>query len=802
MKHLPVLAALLLSTAPLFAGELTKASVHTTITPIVAQAGYGDIARNVVKILERRHLSQKPFDDEMSKKAFRNLLDAIDYDRILLTDEDLKPFASRITQIDDELKAGNVSLGYELINIIRKKFNERYQFIQRSFDKPFDFTVDESYQWRRKEAKRPATRAEQERLWHLDLKNEMLAIKLGKQLDAEEALPADPKAKLTIEIDAAGIYSIGDKTFDIETLALIFAKIAKERPTQPVVILADKAAPLSTLPSLLKTCQDLGVNAITTSIKPADAQAAKVDPIQANEAAELAKTPQERILKRYRAARNAFAEMDSETVLQLYLTAASTAYDPHTNYLSPMTLEDFTMHMNLTLCGIGATLQYDDGLIKIVEVMDGGPAGRDMRKNRLVVGDRIIGVGQGDGPIENIMHKPLNRSIRKIRGPKGSKVILKVIPASDKSGLSTKTIDLVRDEIKLEEQAVSGHIKEFKLPNSGTRRFGYAKIPTFYASMGEPPTSSKFRSVTADLVKQIADFNAKRVDGMILDLRNNGGGSLIEAIQMTSLFVCGPVVRIKDAWRSQTLSAPRIDDSVAFRKPLIVLINRNSASASEIVAGALKDYGRAIIVGDSHTHGKGTVQDVTSLDGKNSGSEKITTASFYRINGSSTQLKGVSADIVIPSVFDAFNRGEDTLKDAFPWTEITPAFYEKISDMKPVITQLKPKSQARLLADKDFKEAQAMIAFIKKLEGETTITLEQNKRLITMKAERKIRKIQEDLLNDSRKKEEAKAKEAKHDFVLRESYMILNDYLNLNDKTRDPFETNGNLGNRLMNLIK
>ncbi|MBR4318152.1 MAG: carboxy terminal-processing peptidase, partial [Kiritimatiellae bacterium] len=627
-------------------------------------AEYPEISRRVVYQLNTTHLSGERFDDRLSAIAWTNLVDALDYDHTLLTKEELAKFESYKTQIDDLVSKGNLAFGYELVSLVRDRILERCALAEKTLkqEKPFDFTKNEQYQWKRRKAERPANRKEQEALWHATLKNEYLALTLAKEFDAEEA---KTKAKEDKEEDKPD-YSEEDDL------------------SQPVA---------------------------------------------------------EIIAKRYRALRDTYKEMDSEIALQRILSAVAMSYDPHTDYMSPMNFEEFSMDMNLTLCGIGATLRYDDGMIRITEIMPGAPAANDTREIRLQEGDRIIGVGQGDGPIEDICHKPLNQTIRKIRGPKGSVVTLKVIPVSDKTGTRTKIVDLVRDEIHLDQQAVTGHIERLTLDDGSARKMGYVRIPAFYAGTVSGTKAEQATSMTRDLLAYIQNFNTEHVDGLVIDLRNNGGGSLMEALSMTSLFVTGPVVQVRDKRNVQVLDGTL--HRVAFRKPIVVLINRNSASASEIVASALQDYGRAIIIGDSKSHGKGTVQTVQALgNNKVHGANRITTACFYRINGGTTQLKGVEPDLVIPSIYDALELGEDQLPGALPYSTVAPAFYAKTSDVAPFLPRLKKASDKRMKKDAQAQAALQLIEHVRKANAEEYVPLQVDARRARMKAERAIEKLQ------------------------------------------------------------
>ncbi len=718
MKRLLVLFLLLCTS-----GHIALASAP--ITQLTPEKVYPEIAQRVVRQLSREHLSGERFGDRLSAVAWEKLMNLVDADRTLLTQEDLDRLAPYKDQLDDMLREGDLTFGYELMHLIRQRVLERCGYVKELLARPepFDFTTDETFMWYRRKAERPANAEEQRKLWYASLKNEYLSLKLSQELDAEEKAQeaAQPKTETADETDE-----------DVEE---------DEEMTLPV----------------------------------ADALA-----------------------KRYRTLEVAYREMDSETVLQRFLSAIATAYDPHTDYMSPLNFEDFSMEMNLTLCGIGATLKYDDGLVRVEELMPGAPAATDTRDIRLQKGDRIVGVGQGDGPIEDVMYKPLSRTVRKIRGPKGTKVVLKVIPASDKSGTRTKLVDLIRDEIKLEEQAVTGHVENFTTPNGETRRLGYVEIPAFYAGVIGGDKGAEAASMTKDLLKFIQQFNAEHVDGLVIDLRNNGGGSLLEALMMTGLFVHGPVVQVRDARRVQVLPS---QGNVAFRKPIVVLINRNSASASEIVASALQDYGRAILVGDSKTHGKGTVQTVEGLGGDNSvyGANRITTACFYRINGGTTQLRGVIPDIIIPSIYDALELGEDQLPGALPYSTVRRAYYMRTGDVTPFLPYLRNRSDARLQKDAQYTASQQLIDHIRAANAEKKVPLQETRRRERMRAERAVEKLQEEALKTPSQKKKAFTLE--NDPVLREAFAILSDYIDLRGGPTEPVNTEGDMSTQFYHIF-
>ncbi len=511
-------------------------------------------------------------------------------------------------------------------------------------------------------------------------------------------------------------------------------------------------------------------------------------------------TTEENIIKRYRQLSHLMQDMDEETIFQRYASAVCTAYDPHTDYLSPMREEDFAMEMNLKLVGIGAQLRAEDGMARIMEIIPGGPAARDTRDIRLVPGDKIIGVGQGDGAIEDIIHMSLNRAVRKIRGEKGTKVVLSVIPASDPSGSTTKLVDLLRDEIKLEDSAVTGRVERVTLPNGVVMKLGYIKVPSFYGSGNRASKNHPdFRSVTYDVHTKVTEFNAQDVEGFILDLRGNGGGLLPEAINMSGVFVqSGPIVQVRE--RNRCTALPVMGATVPMRKPLVVLIDHLSASASEIVAGALQDYGRAIIIGDTQTHGKGTVQTVLPLNKPETGSVKVTTASFYRITGASTQIKGVRSDITLPSIFEQMDIGENKIPNALPWSQIDPAEYTRLSDTSTYIPALKEKSAERLAKNPKYLRHTRLLREAEKMNDKKALPLEINARRELMRSERETRKELEteedeelDNVVDAKKKKGS-------DIVLEEAFRILADYTTLCGGT--VFTEGDSLRNRMLRIFR
>jgi len=464
---------------------------------------------------------------------------------------------------------------------------------------------------------------------------------------------------------------------------------------------------------------------------------------------------------------------DREMILERYLSAFTHSYDPHSDYLSPRGVEDFDINMSLSLVGIGAMLRSEDGMAKISQFIAGGPAELD---GRLKAGDKIIAVAQGDKEPVSILYWPLSKAVRLIRGEKGTKVVLTVIPADDTTGTRTKTIDLIRDEVKLEAQAAKGTVREITETNGVPYRLGVLTLPEFYADF-EAARNGKdgARRASVDVRRILNGFATNRIDGLILDLRNDGGGSLTEAIDIAGLFISvGPIVQVREQ-RGVTV-LPDGDPDTVYSGPLVVLVNRLSASASEIVAAALQDYGRAVIVGDSKTHGKGTVQTVYPLSKLTDdlGSLKVTTASFYRIAGGSTQLKGVVPDVVLPSLYDALEIGEEFLPNALPWSQVRSAYYRPWTEsVKPAIPELRNHSELRMTGNPAFTAFLAQRDRIRKRMSTPEVSLKLTDRVGEIVAEKDMEKLQDETLDGK------KADKDKEDPILDETLNILADLVDI-----------------------
>lgn len=530
--------------------------------------------------------------------------------------------------------------------------------------------------------------------------------------------------------------------------------------------------------------KELAESEKTNGVVKADAGSVKHDAGATNGAAvgrasdaDAQLSPEAFFRKRYKQFLMVLEDSDAEFVLQRYFTSFTQAYDPHSDYMTPSSSDDFEIGMKLSLGGIGALLQSEDGAAKIEKIIPGGPAARD---GRLKPGDKIIGVAQEKGETVDILHWPLYKAVGIIRGKKGSQVTLTVIPASDITGARTSKITLVRDEVKLEDQEAKGETFPVIGDDGSTNLVGVIRLPAFYADMKNRISGgAEFKSSTRDVVRIITDMKAKKVDGIVLDLRNNGGGSLAEAVEMTGLFfTSGPVVQVRESRGVQVLQDP--DPDVLYQGPLVVLVNRRSASASEILAAALQDYGRAVIVGDSKTHGKGTVQSWQPLDERRSslGSIKVTTHSFYRVAGGSTQMKGVVPDIWIPSVLDVLDVGEEYLPHAMPWTVISMARYSPVKDLSAILPKLKQASEVRRSKDPRFAAQREVIERVKKHQVDFEISLNLKDRVVLAKEEKLLDKAQDDALGDADSEGEGTVlKTVEKDVVLKESARILADIM-------------------------
>ena len=442
--------------------------------------------------------------------------------------------------------------------------------------------------------------------------------------------------------------------------------------------------------------------------------------------------PVKTLNKRYDTVLRYLREQTKEDIMKGFLTVLALTYDPHSEYMSRSELENFQINMRLGLIGIGAVLRAEDGYTKITELVPGGPAAKD---GGLKVGDRVSAVAQGDKDFVDAVDMKLDKVVEMIRGKKDTIVRLQIIPASAADPSVRKVVAIKRDEIKLKEQEAKAEIIERPGPDGTPIRLGWIVLPSFYADMEHSDTAGA-KSTTKDVLALINRLKQENVQGIVMDLRRNGGGSLEESVNLTGLFIKkGPVVQSKDQNGNQHVSKDR-DPTISWDGPLIVCCNRLSASASEIFAAAIQDYGRGVVVGDTSTFGKGTVQTMLEIgrimpflgSGNNeAGALKLTIQKFYRIAGGSTQLKGVESDIRLPSIFDQAEIGEVALKGPLPYDTVPAADYEKWD--RPLFkTELATRSAARVTTDTEFGYIMEDLTAAKKRLAENKVSLNEKAR--------------------------------------------------------------------------
>ncbi len=487
----------------------------------------------------------------------------------------------------------------------------------------------------------------------------------------------------------------------------------------------------------------------------------------------------ERLKNRYRTNRVYLEQTESHEVLELFLSSMTHCLDPHSSYMSPQTLADFEMVMRLSLEGIGARLKYEDGYTVVEEVIQGGAAFADGRLKR---GDRIIGVSaDGEGDYVDVIEMKLSKVVEMIRGKKGTRVRLQVRKETE----DIEDIELTRTEVKMSEDEVKGKVIDAGDWQEGRKgKVGVLRIPSFYRDFQGANRGGEFKSTSRDVKAVLDEFKRQDVEMLIVDLRWNGGGALQEAIEVSGLFIpTGSVVQVKEPGDSvQTYEDE--DPEVYWRRPMIVVCNRFSASASEIFAGAIKDYRRGIVVGDRTTHGKGTVQNVMpvqnrlALFGRQRGALKLTISKFYRVNGDSTQNKGVTSDIVLPSLLNHREIGEESMDNALEFDRITRAKYSPYRNVNDaLVTRLAERSEERLQQDEGFARINRLIDRYNERRDEKMISLNEE----TLRAE------EEELKQEKKEEEEAIQQAAgdadkdifPEDFYNRELINIMADYYEL-----------------------
>jgi carboxyl-terminal processing protease len=652
----------------------------------VEREGFGitepNVARFVSLFLEQSHFARRKLDDEASAKFFAHYLKALDGAQIHFLESDVADFEKYRTKLDDLTRKGDLTPCKEIFNRFLERVDERVRLATNALQtETFTFDTDERYLANRKDAPRPKDIEAARKLWHQHLRFEYLSEKLNQKVPA---LPGPPAA--------------APKNLDSP---------AKDQP-----------------PSDLTNAKD--------DDKPAGSKTSPSTKEVLTPDQEVVKT----LMSRYKRYSRMIHELSDDEVFGIYLSSMTHVMDPHSDYMTRSQLKNFEINMKLSLFGIGALLQADDDYVKIIELHN-GPA---KKSQKIKPGDKIVAVAQGDNEPVDVVGEKLQKVVEQIRGDKGTEVRLTLIPVDATDSTERKVVSLIRDEIKLEGAEAKARIYEQTDAKGRTNRVGLIDLPSFYADFElSGPTKGEHKSTTTDCSKLITRLKLEGVDGIILDLRNNGGGSLEEAINLTGLFIKkGPVVQIKAA-NGAIFVDEDTDAGVLWDGPLMVLTSRFSASASEIVAAALQDYGRAVVVGDSTTHGKGTVQQLFPLDrlmssqrgfefDANPGALKLTIRKFYRVNGDTTQLKGVTPDIVLPSVNNYAEVGESELEDALQADSIPSADYVPEKRIAPVLPALLAKSEARVATSRDFAYIQEDIARYKKMLADKTVSLNEAER--------------------------------------------------------------------------
>ncbi|MBE4607406.1 carboxy terminal-processing peptidase [Vibrio navarrensis] len=590
--------------------QALEAKLSLKDLPVLApEIQHETASKRVTSRFTRSHYKHFNLNDDFSKAIFTRYIDLLDYNKNIFTQADIEAFSTWSTQLDDQLKAGENQIAFDVYNLSMKKRFERFSFALKLLDKEITFDNDDFIELDRAKSAWPKDKAELDELWRKRVKYDALNLKLtGKEW---------PEIKEVLE-------------------------------------------------------------------------------------------------KRYNNAMKRITQTRNEDVFQLYMNAFAREVDPHTSYLSPRNAEQFQSEMNLSLEGIGAVLQMTDDYTVIRSLVAGGPASKS---KQLGEGDRIIGVGQDGEEIVDIIGWRLDDVVQLIKGPKGTKVNLQVLP--DGNDAKSYVVTIVRDKIRLEDRAVKA-----KTIEKDGKKIGVLEVPSFYVGLSK------------DTDKLLTDLKSQGVDGIIVDLRNNGGGALTEATALTGLFIeKGPVVQVRDSYGRVKVNADT-DGEISYAGPMTVLVNRYSASASEIFAAALQDYGRAIILGEN-SFGKGTVQQHRSLNhiydlfDKELGYVQYTIQKFYRIDGGSTQNKGVVPDIAYPTAVDPEETGESVEDNALPWDSIEKADYTVLPVLQrnaELVNALKLKHDARIANQLEFKFIAEDIAKYKAEKDDNKLSLNEKVR--------------------------------------------------------------------------
>ncbi len=668
--------------------------------PVVADESSTIVGKILKDILQNHHFRKLPMDDKLSKKAFDEYIKAVDYSKHFLYESEVKDLKKKYQKkFDDQIQSGKITIASDTLGIVQKRVDLLQKWREEFFKKKFDYKVKETIELEAKKRDFASNEKELKNRWRKIFKQSVLSRYL---------ITKDEQENINKKKDEKPVISKKD------------LRERMDKAKNPAVDVGFKNA------KKLEEGKSLTGNVKKLSEK------------------EMWDKAYADINKKYK---RIFTRLKKDRLsdhIKKFYNSVTSIYDPHTSYYPPKEKEDFDIDISGSLEGIGAVLSEDGSYIKVVEIVAGGAA---WRQKDLEVGDLILSVAQGEKEPISIVDMRVDDAVRYIRGKKGTIVKLTVKKAS---GL-TKVIPIVRDIVRVGESYAKSSV--LTVDKLGTK-IGYIKLPKFYRDF-----EKKSRTCTDDVKKELERLKTFNVDGVILDLRNNGGGALDDAVKMSGLFIDkGPIVQVKNsAGQVEVLSDE--DPSITYGGPLIVLINRYSASASEILAGALKDYGRAVVVGGEHTHGKGTVQAVYDLNnavqifklfGPKLGALKITMQKFYRVNGHSTQFKGIKPDIVLPDPYGYTKNREKDLENALPWDSISKLSYNEWKNSKFSLSVLKSRSKKRVKRDERFQKITSLVDYLIDRRDDTQFSLNLTDAIKEDEENRKItEKLKYDKVNKS-----------------------------------------------------
>jgi len=653
-----VLALAVVIPSVLLATPTDPPAPATVPAPLADTTEMAKETRSTVYFMEKYHYLQEDLDQLDPHALFKTYISNLDTKHLFLLQSDVDGFQAKYGKdvLDTDVeKLGSLDSAYAIFKKFQDNVHTRVDWINKYLDSDLNLQASDTFRPDRTEAAWPASVEEQDKLWGQQIRfeviNEIIAAK-------------------TREIDAAN-----KKTADAD---------------KPVTPIADSKPAATDKPA--------SSDQAATSTKPVDATSAAATPAAPKTDAQILADAKDTVRKRYASSLKILDDTDAIELQDVFLNTLAGLYDPHSNFFTENGVEEFDITMRNSLIGIGCILQDKDGYCLVSDLVPGGPA---QKSGQLNPGDKIIAVGQADGDFADVVGEKLRKTVNLIRGPEGTLVRLKVVPAGMTSDGDAKIISLKREQIKLTTALAKAQIIELPMGDH-TVPIGVINLAAFYGKGGD---GDKF-STTEDVSELLLKLKAAGVQGIVLDVRNNGGGFLNEAIDMTGLFIPpSPVLLVRD----QLGFIKKMDNTVAtpiWDGPLIVLVSKQSASATEIMTGALQDYRRALIVGDHTTHGKGTVQQMyyfNSFDATEKGAAKVTIEKWYRPNGDSIQSKGVLADIALPSDIDFLPIGESDEKNALPWDSVKtdplvlngdgPWRASLVND--PVLDKLRSASEAR-----------------------------------------------------------------------------------------------------------